>query len=59
MPGSYIHEIRMVSLCAIVEPNRNTALIGAVVLEVLDFVVDCVAQKLLPRDPSGVSAEIE
>ena len=44
---------------AIVEPNRNTALIGAVVLEVLDFVVDCVAQKLLPRDPSGVSAEIE
>ena len=31
---------------AIVEPNRNTALIGAVVLEVLDFVVDCVAQKL-------------
>ena len=44
---------------AIVEPNRNTALIGAVVLEVLDFVVDCVAQELHPRDPNGIVAEIE
>ena len=44
---------------AIVEPNRNTALIGAIVLEVLDFVVDCVAQELHPRDPNGIVAEIE
>jgi clan AA aspartic protease len=44
---------------AIVEPNRNTALIGAVVLEVLDFVVDCVAQRLYPRDPNRIIAEIE
>ena len=44
---------------AIVEPNRNTALIGAIVLEVLDFVVDCVAQELHPRDPNGIVAEIK
>ena len=44
---------------AIVEPNRNTALIGAVVLELLDFVADCRAQKLLPRDPNRIISEIE
>jgi predicted aspartyl protease len=37
---------------AIVEPDRDTALIGAIVLEELDFVVDCVAQRLYPRDPN-------
>ena len=44
---------------AIVEPNRSTVLVGAVVLEVLDFVADCRARKLLPRDPNQVIAEIE
>ena len=44
---------------AIVEPKRKDALIGAMVLEGLDFVVDCVSQKLLPRDPKGIIAEIE
>ena len=44
---------------AIVEPDRDTALIGAIVLEELDFVVDCVAQKLYPRDPNRIIAEIE
>ncbi|MBI1922696.1 clan AA aspartic protease [Candidatus Poribacteria bacterium] len=44
---------------AIVEPNRNSALIGAIVLEDLDFVVDCTAQMLRPRDPKQIISEIE
>jgi predicted aspartyl protease len=44
---------------AIVEPSRKTALIGAIVLEDLDFLVDCQHQRLIPRDPSGPIFEIE
>jgi len=44
---------------AIVEPKRETALIGAAVLEVLDLLVDCKNQKLIPRDPKGPIYEIE
>lgn len=44
---------------AIVEPNRKDALIGAIVLEELDLVPDCVSRRLLPRDPNGLLAEIE
>jgi predicted aspartyl protease len=44
---------------AIIEPKRKTALIGAIVLETLDFLVDPVAEKLLPRDPKFIVAEIE
>ena len=44
---------------AVVEPKRNTALIGAVILETLDFLVDCSKQRLLPRDPDHIMAEIE
>ena len=44
---------------AIVEPNRTDALIGAVVLEQLDLLVDCVSQRLHPRDPKGIVSEIE
>jgi predicted aspartyl protease len=44
---------------AVVEPKRDTALIGAIVLEDLDLLVDCVEQKLVPRDPSGPLCEIE
>jgi predicted aspartyl protease len=44
---------------ALVEPKRDTALIGAIVLETLDFVVDCVAQKLVPRDPKYIICEVE
>ena len=33
---------------ALVEPKRDTALVGAIVLETLDYVVDCVAQKVGP-----------
>ena len=44
---------------AIVEPKRETALIGAIVLEDLDFLVDCDRQRLVPRDPKYVVGELE
>lgn len=44
---------------AIVEPARSDALLGAIVLEDLDLLVDCRTQKLHPRDPKGIIAEIE
>jgi len=44
---------------AISEPKRETALIGAIVLEDLDLLVDCVAQRVIPRDPHGAIYEIE
>jgi len=44
---------------AIVEPDRDSALIGAIVLEDLDFVVDCTGQQLVPRDPDRIISEIE
>jgi predicted aspartyl protease len=44
---------------AVVEPKRDTALIGAIVLEDLDLLVDCTQQRLVPRDPSGPLSEIE
>jgi clan AA aspartic protease len=44
---------------AIVEPKREDALIGAIVLEALDLLVDCGTQTLQPRDPTGFTAEIE
>jgi predicted aspartyl protease len=44
---------------AIIEPKRETALIGAFVLEGLDLLVDCRQQRLVPRDPSGPIFEIE
>ena len=44
---------------AAVEPKRKTALIGAIVLEDLDFLVDCAEQRLVPRDPKYVVSELE
>jgi predicted aspartyl protease len=44
---------------AISEPKRETALIGAIVLEDLDLRVDCVGQRVIPRDPRGAIYEIE
>ena len=44
---------------AIVEPSRTEALIGAIVLEDLDYLVDCLHQRLVPRDPRIVISEIE
>lgn len=44
---------------AVVEPDRETALIGAIVMEELDLVIDCVTQELQPRDPHRMVTEIE
>jgi predicted aspartyl protease len=44
---------------ASVEPKRDTALVGAIVLEDLDFLVDCSKARLYPRDPDFVVSEIE
>jgi len=44
---------------ALVEPRRRTALIGAIVLEDLDFLVDCTNQRLVPRNPKYIISEIE
>ncbi len=44
---------------AVVEPDRNDALIGAIVLEELDLLVDCTTQSLYPRDPHSILTEIE
>jgi hypothetical protein len=44
---------------AIVEPNRDTALIGAIVLEAMDLLVDCTNQRLIPRDARFEIVELD
>jgi predicted aspartyl protease len=44
---------------AVVEPKREDALIGAIVLEAFDLLPDCVRQCLVPRDPNYIVSEIE
>ena len=44
---------------ALLEPDRTTALIGAIVMEDLDMLIDCVNQRVHPRDPNRILAEIE
>jgi predicted aspartyl protease len=44
---------------AVVEPNRPDALIGAIVLEELDLLVDCTTQTLRPREADSILTEIE
>jgi hypothetical protein len=42
-----------------VEPDRDTALIGAIVLGDLDLLVDCKNQRVIPRGPRIAIYEIE
>jgi predicted aspartyl protease len=44
---------------AAVEPKRRTALIGAIVLEDFDLLVDCGHERLVPRNKRMVVSEIE
>lgn len=44
---------------AVVEPDRDDALLGAIVLEELDLVVDCATQTLYPREADSILTEIE
>jgi predicted aspartyl protease len=58
--GAYVKLLgRHDTFSAIVEPRRDTARIGAMVLEGLDLLVDCQAQRVVPRDPRGAIYEIE
>jgi predicted aspartyl protease len=43
---------------ATMEPNRETALIGAILMEDLDLLVDCKNGELRPRDPEVYLTEI-
>lgn len=44
---------------AVVESDRPDALLGAIVLEELDLIVDCITQSLHPREPDRILTEIE
>jgi predicted aspartyl protease len=58
--GIYVQLLgRHGTFSAIVEPNRKTALLGAIVLEDLDLLVDCPNERVVPRDPRGMIHEIE
>ncbi|MBI3319170.1 MAG: aspartyl protease family protein [Candidatus Omnitrophica bacterium] len=58
--GAYVQLLgRHGTFTAVVEPKRKTALVGAIVLEDLDLLVDCQRQRLVPRDPRGAIYEIE
>jgi predicted aspartyl protease len=41
------------------EPKRDTALIGAIVLEGLDLLIDSRHERLFPRDPHTLTTEAE
>ena len=41
------------------EPNRDTALIGAIVFEELDFLIDPRRERIYPRDPEMFTTEAE
>ena len=58
--GAYVELLgRHGTFTAIVEPKRQTALVGAIVLEDMDLLVDCQNQRVIPRDPRGALFEIE
>jgi predicted aspartyl protease len=44
---------------ACLEPKRDTALIGAIVLEDLDFLIDSRKERIYPRDPDMIVSEAE
>ena len=44
---------------AIIEPDRTDALVGAIVMEDLDLIVDCTHNAVKPRDPKMIISEIE
>ena len=44
---------------AMAEPNREDGLLGAIVLEDLDMVVDCVTGTCHPRDPDHIITELD
>src|SRR5258707_11568014 len=58
--GAYVELLgRHGTFTAVVEPKRETALLGAIVLEDLDLLIDCPNERIVPRDPKGVVHEIQ
>jgi predicted aspartyl protease len=58
--GAYVTLLgRSSTFTAVVEPKRKDALIGAIVLEDLDLLVDCIHMRVVPRDPKIAIYEIE
>ncbi len=58
--GVYVEILgRHGTFTAMVEAKRTSALVGAIVLEDLDFLVDCTNLRLVPRDPDFVVSEAE
>jgi hypothetical protein len=50
--GAYVELLgRHGTFRAVVEPKRETALVGAIVLEDFDLLVDCPHKRVIPRDP--------
>ena len=50
---------RSATFTAVLLPDRFDALIGALVLETLDLLVDPVGGRLVPRDPDGPTSMID
>jgi hypothetical protein len=48
-------EVRSEVFSAVAEPNQDTLLIGAIVLEVLDLLPDCQHRQLVPRHPGRIT----
>jgi hypothetical protein len=44
---------------AIIEPDRESALLGVMVLDDLDFLIDPIEQRLVPRDSRYIISEVE
>jgi hypothetical protein len=40
-------------------PGEQDGLIGAIVLEEIDLLVDCISERVLPHNPKNIIAEIE
>jgi predicted aspartyl protease len=58
--GVYVELLgRHGTFTAVIEPKRKTALLGAIVLEDMDLLVDCQNRRVIPRDPRGPVFEIE
>ncbi|MFL5243515.1 MAG: hypothetical protein ACJ8FY_15530 [Gemmataceae bacterium] len=56
--GAYVELLGRHGAFSVINEPKRTALIGAIVLEDLDLLVDCQLQRVVPRDPSGPVYEI-
>ncbi len=58
--GAYVELLgRHGTFRAVVEPKRDTALVGAIVMEDFDLLMDCPNERVIPRDPKIEVQEIE